>query len=191
MLLMCTLHRRNWRRYCIMNNIKQLIMSIFIASLTTLSITFVAQAVSAKHIITETNLTFVNGISGNPSILLQSPSCLNQVSGGAGYCKYRIGSTTSVNTYRWDYTTAHTYQIWAFDPTIGESVAKYSWRDINIWNSTVDQSNAVNKGKWVYIGYSDYVSTNTGGYLMLSNDCSGWTCGKKVLFDSMEYNTNP
>lgn len=169
-----------------MNNIKRLIVATFVAVLTALSITLVAQA-GGPFYITEANLTFVNGVSNQPPQLLSSTSCLN------GSCKYRPGSNVSysINTYRWDYTRAHTWQIYAYCPTIGESVAKYAWRDINIWGVTVNQANINNKGKYVYLGYSDYVAQNTGGYLMLSNDCTGWTCGKKVLFDTMRYNTNP
>src|ERR1044071_6248872 len=109
-----------------MNNIKRLIVSTLVAVLTALSVTLAAHAITGPYAITEANLTYVNGVSGLPPTLLSSSSCLG------GSCKYRIGSTTSINSYRWDYTRAHTYQIWAYDPTIGESVAKYGWRDINI-----------------------------------------------------------
>jgi hypothetical protein len=168
-----------------MNQLKRVFTATLIAIFTASIVTFAAYAISGPFNITESTLTLVNGVTGNP-ILLTNAACLG------GSCKYRVGSTSSVNNWRWNYTANHTYQIWAYDPTIGESVAKYSWKDIGpIWGTTVDQSNINRKGTWVYIGYSDYVSTNTGGYLMLSNDCTGWTCGKKVLFDSMRYNTNP
>lgn len=167
-----------------MNTLKRFLNSMVIALLTALSITLVAQAVSGPYTITEDTLWYVSGATGLPTTLSNS-ACKG------GYCAYKLGTTTSVSGYRWAYTTAHTYQIWAYDPTIGESVAKYTWRDINGWNVTVNQANAANKGTWVYIGFSDYVSQNTGGYLTLYNDCTGWTCGKKVLWDSMRYNTNP
>lgn len=165
-----------------MNSLKRLFTATLVAIFTASLVTFAASAISGPFTITESTLTFVSGVGGNPPILLSNAACLNSS------CKYRVGSTTSINTYRWNTTAANTYQIWAYDPTIGESVAKYSWQDINIWGVTVNQANAANKGTWVYIGFSDYVSS---GYLMLSNDCSGWTCGKKVLFDSMRYNTDP
>lgn len=167
-----------------MNTAKRFSISIVIALLTALSITFVAQAVSGPYTITEDTLYYVSGATGLPTTL-SSSACKG------GYCAYKLGTTTSVSWYRWEYTTAHTYQIYAYDPTIGESVAKYTWKDKNSWNVTVNQANAANKGTWVYLGFSDYVSTNTGGYLTLNTDCTGWTCGKKVLWDSMRYTTNP
>lgn len=117
-----------------MNYLKRLFTATTIAILTASIITFAAHAISGPFTITEATLTFVNGISGNPPILLSNAACLG------GSCKYRTGSTTTVNTYRWNKTAAHTYQIWAYDPTIGESVAKYSWQDINIWGVTVKPS---------------------------------------------------
>lgn len=167
-----------------MNNIKRLIVASLMAIFTALSINFAVFAISGPFTITENTLWHWSGVLVPPTTY-SSSACL----GGA--CAYRNGSTTSISYYRWAYTAPHTYQIWAYDPTIGESVAKYTWQDKNIWRVTVNQANAANKGQWVYIGFSDYVSTNTGGTLILSNDCGGWTCGKKVFWDSMRYNTNP
>lgn len=167
-----------------MIKITRFFQASLIALATALSMTFAAQAISGPFNISEDTLWHVNGPISPPTTLTNS-ACKG------GYCAYKLGSASVISTYRWAYTASHTYKIWAYDPTIGESVAKYLWKDTNIWDVTVNQANAANKGQWVYLGFSDYVSTNTGGYLMLSNDCIGWTCGKKVLWDSMRYNTNP
>lgn len=169
-----------------MNILKRLTISVFVAIFTAISISFSVKA-SGPYTITENTLWYVSGATGLPTTLSNS-AC----QGGA--CAYKLGTTTSVSWYRWAYTTAHTWQIYAYDPTIGESVAKYNWKDTGAtgtWPVTVNQANAANKGTWVYLGFSDNYTTNTGGFLTLNNDCSGWTCGKKVLWDSIRYTTYP
>lgn len=169
-----------------MNNLKRFTISIFIAILTASSLTFAAKALG-PYLITENPLYYFSGNSTYPTSL-SSSACVS------GACLYKLGTTTGVSWFRWAYTTVHTNQIWAYDPTIGESVAKYTWRDIGlpgIWSVTVNQANSANKGSWVYLGFSDYYATNSGGYLTLNTDCTGWACGKKVLWDSMKYTTFP
>jgi hypothetical protein len=170
-----------------MNKIIRLSIATFVAVVVALSINFVVSAVTGPYTITESPLYYVWGVTGAPPVPLYNSACLG------GSCMYRIGSTSSVNAYAWASTgRPHTYQIWAYDPTIGESVAKYAWYETaGGYSTTVNQAASWNKGQWVYLGFSDHVTTNNGGYLMLNNDCTGWTCGKKVLFDSMRYNTNP
>jgi hypothetical protein len=89
------------------------------------------------------------------------------------------------------------YEIWAYDPTIGEAAARYWWRTYNggvrdNWYITVNQANVNNKGKFVYLGFADYLP-NTYGELRLSNGCldPAYACGNKVYWDSMRYTTNP
>lgn len=169
-----------------MNKLKRFTVSIFIAILTATSITFSAKALG-PYLISENTLYYVSGNTTSPTSLFSS-ACVG------GSCRYKLGTTTGVSWLRWAYTGVHTYGIWAYNPTIGESVAKYKWMDIGAagtWNVTVNQANVANKGKWVYLGFSDNYLTNSGGYLTLNNDCTGWSCGKKVLWDSMEYTTVP
>jgi hypothetical protein len=170
-----------------MNKIIRLTLASFVAIVVALAINSVAFAVSGYYYITENPLYYISGATGSPPLLLTNSACLG------GQCSYRVGSTSNVNTYAWSSTgRAHTYQIWAYDPTIGESVAKYTWTESQgSWPTTVNQAASYNKGAYVYLGYSDYYQNNTWGQLWLSNDCTNWTCGKKVLFDSMRYNTNP
>lgn len=170
-----------------MNTIKRTIVALAVACLVIFGSVVTARA-GGPYYISESPLTWLSG-SGTP-ITVSTSSCY----GGA--CKYMYQNSSNPATWRWAYTNANIYQWYVYRPYTGEAAARYWWLTYrsgsvrDSWFVTVNQ--AVSKGTWAYLGYSDYLP-NAYGEIRLSNQCvSGYWCGGlKVYWDNMKYTTSP
>lgn len=173
-----------------MKALKRTLVSVIVACVVALFITLVASA-GGPYYISENTLYYMQGPTTSP-IRLSNANCYG------GQCRYLYQSSSSPSTYRWEYTRANMYYLWAYCPGIGEAAARYWWRTyrggyvMDNWYITMNQSNPNNKNKFVYLGFADYLP-NDCGELRLSNQCvSGYWCGGlKVYWDNMKYTTSP
>ncbi|MCG2785092.1 MAG: hypothetical protein L6461_08305 [Anaerolineae bacterium] len=166
--------------------IKRVFVSLVVACLMVFANVIIAQA-GGPYYISEAPLTWLSG-SGTPTSVSTS-SCYS------GTCKYMYQDTGNPATRRWARTYANIYQWYVYRPDAGEAAARYWWITYrngvkDSWYVNVNQ--AVSKGTWAYLGYSDYLPNNYGE-LRLSNQCvSGYWCGGlRVYWDEMRYLTSP
>ena len=145
-----------------MKSIKRILNSFLIAALTLLivlglSMFFVKHVVDAyvpPYILTDGHLYHTGG--SNPGLnLISNTGCR----GTGSNCKYLNQVSSNASYYGWIPGLSDIVNWYAYDPTIGQAAVKYFVYNNqgDNWNQVMDQSNASNKGTFVYIGYSDTV----------------------------------
>jgi hypothetical protein len=176
-----------------MKSIK-IILNLILITLVTflivlgLSMFFVKSIVDAyvpPYVLTDGSLYHTGGT--NPGLnVIANAGCR-----GTGYnCRYLNQVSSNASYYGWIPGLSDIVNWYAYDPTIGQAAVKYyvSNNQGDNWNQVMDQSNASNKGTFVYIGYSD-TEPNSGSIFDLGNACvSGWGCySYPVYWDDMGY----
>lgn len=166
-------------------------IAIFTAGIVTVAGLAGGPYTRAEGTTTSQNLWRFSGTQTKQTLV--SASCaggycgtLTQPTGGAGdtFYAWNMGTSNVNNIYHWCAyipaslpTAAVRYDVW-------EKNTSYYWYVL------VNQANQ--KGKYVYLGFSDYPNINDASkYPVLRNQCqSGYACdGRKVYFDTIKYTT--
>jgi hypothetical protein len=174
-----------------MNAIRRLLLSSIIAFLVAGMITAVAQA-GGPYYRSQENIYRLTG-SGTTTRITNA-GCYKDNNTGTKYCRYMTQDNSYPTAYAWNMSASNIYYWHAYIPSIGEAAAKYRVKETGsyYWDVVVNQASATNKGKIVWLGFSDIIP-NSGEYVFTSNACvSGYYCGAlKVYWDDIEYTTNP
>ncbi len=159
--------------------IQKFFASVSLALMMAALVIIVGMAAAYEY--TEGNLFWISGPD--------TPSAL--INGGCrgGQCKYLVQDNTNPSAWRWT-NDGHAIDDWyAYDPTIGEAAVRYGVRENSgpSWTQVVNQANALNKGTFVWLGFSD--GDLEGGFIMLHNGCvAGYWCGGlDVYWDNVKY----
>jgi hypothetical protein len=177
----------------IFNKFQRAVLSLLIAVITASIVTMAALAAGPY---TRTEAYIYAWLGGGP----QTP-----VSGCSGTCKYltqpnQYTNPPEVSTiYAWNMGGVSNIYDWcAYIPSAGQAAVNYEVFEHNnthAWPVLLNQGNAANHGKFVYLGYSDYLPAggDTTKYVNLTNQCqSGYYCGGlPVYFDDIKYTTYP
>lgn len=152
-----------------MNTIKRLFLSSMIAFLIASLITFAAQA-GGPYFRSQENIYRLTG-SGSTTRITNT-GCYKENNTGTKYCRYMTQNNTSPTAFAWDMSASNIYYWHAYIPTIGETAAKYRVKETGTyyWDVTVNQASATNKGKIIWLGFSD-IMPNSGEYVFTSNAC--------------------
>jgi hypothetical protein len=173
-----------------MNTIKRLLLSAVVTILVAGLFTTVVQA-GGPYYKSQESIYRITG-SGSTTRITNA-GCYKDGNSGTKYCRYMTQDNVNPTVYAWDMNTSNIYYWHVYVPSIGEAAAKYRVNESgSYWDVIVNQASATNKGKIVWLGYSD-IMPNSGEYVFTSNTCvTGYYCGGlKVYWDDIEYTTSP
>ena len=174
-----------------MNTIKRLLLSAVVTILVAGLFTTVAQAGGPYY---KSQETIYRLTGSGTTTRITDTGCYKDENTGTRYCRYMTQDNVNPTAYAWNMNTSDIFYWHVYVPTIGQAAAKYRVNETGsyYWDVIVNQASATNKGKIVWLGYSD-IMPNSGEYVFTSNACvTGYYCGGlRVYWDDIEYTTSP